>query len=232
MSAIELVDLDSVEIVTAVERVFGIKINDSEAERCESVGDLFDVVLSKVPHVERGALPCHASMAFRRIRRAIRENSHAERIAPDTKLSTVMPASGQRKWWRRLAASTGLTMPSSRPSNGSGRRKASGLAAGCIVGAVAFVCGAAGLSLVLGAMAVMLFTPSWGVDRHAEAVGLGVDATVGDLAKIAAGLNAGELTKPYSQIRKSDAWAALEGVIRDFSGFTGPIERRTRFNCV
>ena len=43
-------DLDDVEMLLAVEKIFQITVKDSEAEDLVSVGELYELVKSKTPH--------------------------------------------------------------------------------------------------------------------------------------------------------------------------------------
>jgi hypothetical protein len=83
----------------------------------------------------------------------------------------------------------------------------------------------------MGVAAFVLFS-GFSPPREAEAVGLGSGATVGDLAKMAASLNAGLLAGPSGPMRSGEMWDAFVGVLRDYAGYSGPIDKRTRFHCV
>lgn len=233
MSAIELFDLDAVEIVFEVERAFDIKISDGEAARCQYVGDLFDVVLSKVHHVERGPIPCIAASAFRNLRKTIQEKNPEQEVTPKTRLSALMPAGRRWAWWLQLGKSSGLVLPSALPWRPSMVSYILSLAIGAIIGASALLAGAGARSFLLGAIATFVSLEVKSANRkHAETLGIGNDATVGDLAKITAAINIGRLGRPNASYRRSDIWVALVGVIRNFTGFSGPIEKRTRFKCI
>jgi hypothetical protein len=65
-----------------------------------------------------------------------------------------------------------------------------------------------------------------------DAIRLGPGATVGDLAKATVSLNVGAFVAKHGALRQADAWAAFEPVIRNFTGYAGPIDKRTRFRCV
>jgi hypothetical protein len=230
MAEILVPDLDSVEVVRRVERAFRITIADAEAERCRTVGDLFSVVAQKVPIADRGALPCPTASAFWRLRAAFRQQHPGRKITPSTLLSDLMPATRRSAWWARLGQATGLDMPVVRPSPAS-RQLWVGWAIGFSVFGLALLCrNGPWVSSILGLVA-LYFANGGSGSSAAETVGLGEGATVGDLAKLTAGLNPALLAGSSSPMRRSEAWAALEAVLRDCTRYSGPVEKRTRFNA-
>jgi len=227
MSQITIADLDDVEIVRAVEDAFKIKITDAEAAACETVGDLFNVVKSKVRIVDRGAERCLTATAFWRLQSAFLQENSARWITPATPLSVLMPARNRGMWWRKLSLQSGLALPH-RPSRQLGVLPR--IFFGASAGVVAFVCNAELWSALIAYASFLLADiPGSGEDNP---TGINGSATVGDLAKITAYLNAGHLAGPSGEIRSGEAWQAYEGVIRHFGYFRGPIDKRTRFRCV
>lgn len=106
-------DLDpewgAVDLLAEVEATFGIKIENEEAERCCTVGDLFEVVCAHSPDWDCQGGSCGSSMVFYRIRRSL--NSGDKRgVRPDTALT----ASGLQPshLFKKLADDTGLRLPS------------------------------------------------------------------------------------------------------------------------
>ena len=78
--SINLGDLEDVEILQEVERVFGISITDREAEQTFTVGQLCDLLDAKYGG---GATEvCLSQIAFHRLRRALRELGVADRSCP------------------------------------------------------------------------------------------------------------------------------------------------------
>ena len=229
MAAIELVDMENVDLLEAVERAFGISICDREAMACRTVGDLLGLIASTVPSVERGALACPTASAFRRIRRAIRASDPQARIEPATPLGSLMPGSRPRAWWRGLSAATGLAFPSLWSSPDTRFRRFVPV----LLGAGLFALLAAGFGLAsFGIVAAIYFfgslSAAW-FARRDLVLGLGPSATVGDLAEVVSALNAGVLAGPGGLMRTRDIRLALDRVIRHDTGFPGPIDRRTQF---
>ena len=229
MTEIKLVDLDSVEIVREVERAFRIKIGAGEAEACTSMGDLFSAIESKIFTVERGALPCPAALAFWRLRKAMREMASGKAITPSTPVADLLPATRQGRWWRELRHSTGLEMPSAKPAKGAWPPRWAAILAASLLGGLSFAVGAGGWSMLVGVIVYVVLSFPRG---RPNAIGMDAGATVGDLAKIAASLNVGLLSERSGSIRTREAWEALEGVVRNFTDYPGPIDKRTKFECV
>src|SRR5690606_30928962 len=63
-------DLDDVAMLEDVEAAFGFRASDDELARCRTVGDLFEVINSRLPS-EGFAGSCATAMCFYRLRRAI-----------------------------------------------------------------------------------------------------------------------------------------------------------------
>lgn len=225
MSEIRLVDLDSIEIVTAVERAFRIEISDDEAVSCRSVGDLYLLVLGKVPVADRGA--CHTALCFRELRAALRKQIGRREITPATQLTDLMPVWWRRAWWRRFKRSTNLVLPSP-PLYAARRRGWHWLIFG-VAFSVALAFGAGGWAILVGVTTVLLLAL---IESEAKIYGMGAGATVGDLAKMTASLNAGQLAVRHGSIRKAEVWDALVSVIRNFTGYPGPLDQRTQFRCI
>jgi hypothetical protein len=80
-------DLDSVELLIAIERAFDVKITDQDAATVSTMGDLYDVVMSKLEGA--GGEKCRTSMAFYRVRRAFKAVLGDIDIRPDTALNAI-----------------------------------------------------------------------------------------------------------------------------------------------
>ena len=64
-------DLDDVELVEDIEKAFGVRLPDGELSNCHTVGDLFDLVLARIPDRSATADRCATAMCFYRLRRAV-----------------------------------------------------------------------------------------------------------------------------------------------------------------
>jgi hypothetical protein len=80
-------DLDSVELLIAIERAFDVKISEQEATGVSTVGDLHDLVTSKLEGT--GGEMCRTSMSFYRVRRALKAVLGNVDIRPETPLSAI-----------------------------------------------------------------------------------------------------------------------------------------------
>lgn len=101
--------LDAVELILRVEDQFKISIADDEAAHVRTVGDLFQVVLSKLDTTPA----CLSSKAFYRTRQALVECLHVPRrsIRPSTWLDSILPESSRPQIWQELSSKLGLTLP-------------------------------------------------------------------------------------------------------------------------
>ena len=103
--------LDGVEIVIEVEHTFGIRIEDAEAMRMATVGDVVRLVSAKRfagrPH------GCLSATAFRRLRRALQGALGIDRSAvrTDARLEAFLPLTRRRGDWPRVQAALGLSLP-------------------------------------------------------------------------------------------------------------------------
>ena len=84
--------LDSVELVMSVENKFGIRIEDSEAEKIYTVQDFADIVFSRI--IKNPTDKCLTQIVFYRIRKALRNLTSTEKeIRPDMKISELFTQS-------------------------------------------------------------------------------------------------------------------------------------------
>jgi hypothetical protein len=103
--------LDVVELVLAVEDGFQIHIEDEEAGRVSTVGDLHDLVTSKL--AGGGSKRCFTSAAFYRTRRGIVDALGVNRreIRPSTNLEKLFPEDTRRTRWHEMQEVIGLNLP-------------------------------------------------------------------------------------------------------------------------
>lgn len=104
--------LDAVELILRVEDKFAISIDDDEAAKASTVGDLYNIVLSKLD-VTPG---CLTSKAFYLTRRALIECLGLPRrsIHPGTALSQFLPDETRQSQWQSIQERIGLATPSLR----------------------------------------------------------------------------------------------------------------------
>jgi hypothetical protein len=103
--------LDIVELVLAIEDGFQIHIADEEASNAATVGELYDLVISKLELQD--SRRCLTSTAFYRTRRALVETLGVKRreVKPSTPLEVILPRKGRREQWRRIQDRIKLRVP-------------------------------------------------------------------------------------------------------------------------
>jgi hypothetical protein len=214
--------MDAAEMLQAIEAAFAIRISNDEATQIRRVGDLYDLISSKVKVVDRGQLPCLTAMAFRRIKKALHERLPHHHFLPETPLRQVTRVISARPLLRQLAADTGLRMPD--PVMGL-----SGLAAMALTFVVLPLClyqfdiAPPVVSGLLGIALTFLIARFWPVDLPRNM------RNVGDLARSAAARNIAALSGQDEAVRTSDVWAALDSIIREIAARDAPIGRETPF---
>jgi hypothetical protein len=214
--------MDAVEMLQAIEAAFATRISNEEAARMIRVGDLYDLLCSKVKAVDHGQLPCLTAMAFRRIKKALRERLPDRELNPETPIRQLTGMISVGPWLRQLGADTGLRMPdlTMRPS---------GLAAMTLTFAVLplsfyqFEIAPPVISGLLGIVLTLAVARYWpaALPRNVK--------NVGDLARSTAARNIALLSRQGEAIRTKDVWTALESIIREIAARDEPIGRETLF---
>ncbi len=94
--------LDAAEIVMNVEDHFGISIQNTEAERVSTVGDLVALIQSRIKAAQIATCPTLKS--FLQLRSTVRELLHDKslRIRTGTRVVDVMDRSQRRRLWAML----------------------------------------------------------------------------------------------------------------------------------
>src|SRR5262249_7886196 len=101
--------LDSVELVMRFEEVFGITIDDKEAEKLVTPRDVIELVLAKVER--SGERACLNQRAFHLLRRVFKTSFSTRRrcFMPDAELQALVPMKNRRATWSCLASQIGIT---------------------------------------------------------------------------------------------------------------------------
>jgi acyl carrier protein len=105
--------LDTVELVMEVEEAFGITIPDAEAEKIQTVGDLYHFVLARIEGPALTTPGCLSAAAFYRLRRQLMGRFRVERrrIRPASRLDDLIPPANRRADWQRLGECLGWRLP-------------------------------------------------------------------------------------------------------------------------
>jgi acyl carrier protein len=102
--------LDSVELVMSIEDKFGIRIEDSEAEKIYTVQDFADIVFSRI--ITNPTDKCLTQIVFYKFRKALRNLTSTEKeIRPDMKISELFNLSELKEKWSQLKMEVGLELP-------------------------------------------------------------------------------------------------------------------------
>lgn len=196
-------DLDAewgaIDLLEEIEEAFRIRITNEEAERCATVGDLYDVICSHSPEWDGQNGSCGSAMVFYRIRRSLSPDD-ARGITPDTPLADtgLQPS----RLFTKLEKDTGLRLPAYELTW-------LGLTGGfLIVGGImaAIVALLTGFSIVSGVFGLLALAglPLLRIDPGRLPAEL---VTVADLARRTAPLNATSLREAGG--RPSDRWEIL-----------------------
>ena len=106
-------DLDSewgaIDLLEEVAATFGLKIADEEAERCATVGDLYDILCTRLPDWDDQDGSCASSIVFYRLRRSL-SPTDKRAVVPGTPLTAS--GSSPLRLFKKLADGTGLRLPS------------------------------------------------------------------------------------------------------------------------
>ena len=107
--------LDGVELVLRIEDEFSILLSDEEAAAARTVGDLYELILSKI----KTTPDCLSSKAFYRVRKALVDTLGIPRrsIRPATDLEPLFPRTQRKVLWSAVSDAVGLSIPRLQYSN-------------------------------------------------------------------------------------------------------------------
>jgi hypothetical protein len=206
-------DLDDVALLEDVERAFDIRLPRDELPYCHTVGDLFELIVDRLPDRGPEAGRCATAMAFYRLRRAVLT------LAPDVTLRPSTPVDGLpgmpvRSLHRACRQTEGVRVPDScRPGrSGPGLLLAVALPVGILLaGAPTW---AALLALPLSA-ALCRLSPM----RFPRQI-----KTIGNLAERMAAHSIGMLAAKGGRLGLAEAWKALRTICASHSMTLGADE--------
>lgn len=203
-------DLDpewgAIDLLEEVEAAFSIKIANEEAEQCETVGDLYDIVRTHVPEWDAQGGDCSSSIVFYRIKRSLSPKDKRG-IIPDSAL--VISGLSPSRLFKKLKEDTGLRLPAYHLTW-------LGLTGGfLVVGGIlaAIVALLAGLWFVSVAAAMIALggLPLLRLEPGRMPAGI---VTVGDLVRRVVPLNAAKLKD--SGGRPSDRWSIVVALAAEY----------------
>lgn len=209
------IDADIAVILERVEESFGVQFRPGELDNESCFSDLCAAVIAHLTQTKTDK--CFTSIVFWRLRRGCVESFGTARseVRPWTPTDLILPRSGRRQAWHRLAAATGLKLPGLEYSS----RVASFVLWGGIVIAIALTLPfghhpelvAAWFVLVPLSCALLfrLFRP-FASTLSAQSL------TIGDLTKAAVGLNYAKLAKELGGVsREKEILEAIRNVVAD-----------------
>jgi len=106
--------LDTVELVMEIEEAFGIRFRDEDLEQIQTVGQVYEFLLERLPAGSLGGpTVCLSAVSFYRIRRGLMSVLGVPRgaVQPATRTESLLPCSGRKDAWAALATSTQLELP-------------------------------------------------------------------------------------------------------------------------
>jgi acyl carrier protein len=101
--------LDAVELVLAIEDAFGIKIEDSEAEKMRTPRDIVDFVCRKLNVSDSPANYCPTVRAFYRLRAAmVKSGVPRLKVCPGIDIKVLLPGKEGRIRWAQVGRELGV----------------------------------------------------------------------------------------------------------------------------
>ena len=217
-------DGDEIDLLEEVEAAFSVKIEAKEAEELLTVGDLQDVLLRKLDANEARRSACLTAVAFYRLRTAISEVSGAKGIIPSTLLNRSLLGLDYEKWAATIEARCGLELPIGR----------AGVLTTLLFVALFFGSPVAAATLgksvgAWGLLPLLGWLLIYPLFRFMPALRPSYCKDAGSLARAVAGLNYRSLSHEFGSRHPDDVLLALVAVLRNFTGFSRPVDRRTTF---
>ena len=217
-------DGDDVDLLTDIEAAFDLTLSDDEAANLYTLGDLNDMLSTKLKATEGRHEVCLTAVAFHRLRRALAKLSGIPDVGPRTNLKEILP---DRKFSRLkpvIEDLSGLQLPAPEMGDAASiltlllmfGTPVLALVSGLLIGQWAWAV------LLLWVLLVPLFKFAANqLPHHCS--------NVGSLAKAIAVLNQGRFAAEFGFSHRDDIWKALADII-DYHGLSRkPVDRQTTF---
>lgn len=150
---------DQVDLITRTEENFGISFDDSELVKVRTIGEYYQLILSKLTPVTPTV--CLSSHTFYRIRRALMNKFGISRslLKPKSQLDTIIPKESRILHWKSLQENLNLKLPDLiRP----GRMELLFLISFLLTLVSAIVLGVSGMiNALIAWMIALLAIPTW-----------------------------------------------------------------------
>ena len=212
--------LDVVELIMAIEDSFEIAIEDAEAEKIVTVGDIQSFVLARLPSAGKGV--CLSSHAFYRLRRKLLTVTNAERsaIRPSTRLEDLFPREGRRAQWSRVDGSLSWDLPAlQRPPRIAAMVAATSLLA-VPLGYLLFQIGVYSSLIALSMIAVVIAS-TWTVAALTKPLATEFPwgwTTLGDMARAGLAHNFAKVSSSVRSRTDQEVWLAIQAIVVDQLG--------------
>jgi hypothetical protein len=216
-------DLDGVEVVRDLERIFDIKVSNEEAERILTVGEFHDLLLSKLQPNEDDK-KCATAMTFYRIRSALRRLGYGDRLTPASDMH-LLERGRTKSNLMKLEVESGLRLPRT-VSTRFGRRAA--LFGFLVTLTIVFSLQPGFASAFLGVIIGLVVVGA--IFKYGDPGKLPANLnTLADLTKAAAAMNYGRLVKMGARHRDDDIWDNLVEALSHYALPKPDITRETFF---
>lgn len=197
----------------SVEDAFQISITEEDASKIRTVGEFYDVVLSKLAikgiNDEESSRRCLTSAAFSRVRRAMVQVLHIDRrkITPKTELRDLLPRPKRRENWDLIKQAINLKIPKLSPNLSVLLIKFAILMAVGIASGLLQYLGIWGLTIasLIAALVMTRFMPALHTSLPAS--------TVGALAEQVYLANVKQLSEESGGLNEREVWDALKKII-------------------
>lgn len=216
-------DLDGVEVVRYLERIFDIKVSNEEAERISTVGEFHDLLLNKLPpnEADKG---CATAMTFFRIREALRRLGYGEKLTPAFDMR-ALERGRTKSNLMELQAERGLRLPGTVSTRIARRAALFGFVMTLtIVFSIQPGFASAFLGAIAGFVTIIVIFQYADPGRLPENCG-----TLSDLTKAAAAMNFGRLVRMGARHRDEDIWNNLVEALSRYALRKSDITRETFF---
>jgi len=204
-------DLDSVEFLEEVERVFGISISDAEASQMCTVRDVYNIIIEKLNPTHFGK--CHTQMVFYRLRSALSPFAPELKLAPSTSID-IISTHCPKELVRFVGDAIGMNVP---PTKITLLGHAGYLLLFSCIAATLVLAFAQHGNLVLWFTVGLFFMISVYLIRIDPRKFMEDDVTLGGLAKSIATHNYGKLIQKGGRHTRSFAWETLTEIAATFS---------------
>jgi hypothetical protein len=206
-------DADVSSLMEAVEESFGVKFNRDEVTDETRIGDLCRMMSGRLTPISPGI--CFSSIVFWRLRKAFMNVFGVERssIIPSASTELLLPSAKRRRAWRVLSETSGLRLPRLEYPD---HLNAPILILSLLLSILIAIIGGRGWWLAAAAVAMPLAASLlFSLARPFADILPAQCHTLGDIAKVAVGLNYSKLAQEYGPSNDQQTAEALRRLIAD-----------------